>query len=204
MSEDSASPNALPPPLNPDEARKLNGRIRQTADTAGKQLAELAALVAQAKAGNIHHALGFPSWSAYSADALKPLTRSLDRNQTRELVAELWDQGMSVRGISEATGVPRSTVGDQVSGTGHVGHTTGLDDKSYPRRGGGGYRGILRPDMRLDRAVKTIANIDPAAAEDHDALRQQLEDARKRINEAIDHHLERINAAQPTDLDSVA
>lgn len=205
MSDDSSSPSA-PPALDRDSARKLDGKIRRVADHAGKHLKGLASLVARAKAGSIHQALGFSSWSAYAADALKPLTRSMDHRETRQLVAQLWEQGMSIRGISEATGVARSTVGDQVSGSGHVGQadsTTGLDNKTYPRRrGGGGHRGPYTPDMRLNRAVKAIANIDLQAAEDPALLRLELEKTRELINEAIDHHLEAIAAHMPKDLDT--
>ena len=102
-------------PLDLDAAEKLDQRIQRMADTAARNLDTLADRLAEAKAGQIHTALGFDSWTAYVADRFKPITKALDREELRALVVQLYEAGMSVRDISATTGVPRSTVGDQVS-----------------------------------------------------------------------------------------
>lgn len=58
--------------------------------------------------------------------------RSLTRDQRREMVRKLRGLGMSVRQIAESAGVPRSTVSDDVSESGHVvPPIVGSDGKSY-------------------------------------------------------------------------
>lgn len=63
--------------------------------------------------------------------------RSLTLEQRRELVAHLRAEGLSVRGIATATGLPKSTVADdiaaQVSDSGHLAeNVVGTDGKIYP------------------------------------------------------------------------
>lgn len=58
--------------------------------------------------------------------------RSLTRDQRREMVRRLRDLGMSVRQIAEVASVPRSTVSDDVSDSGHVvPPVVGTDGKTY-------------------------------------------------------------------------
>jgi transposase len=57
--------------------------------------------------------------------------RSLTREQRREMVRKLRLLGMSVRQIAESAGVPRSTVSDDVSDSGHVVPVVGSDGKAY-------------------------------------------------------------------------
>lgn len=66
--------------LDRDAALVLDQCIRRTADLAGEHLDELAALLIEAKAGQIHESLGFPSWTAYAVDRLKPITSVLSRS----------------------------------------------------------------------------------------------------------------------------
>lgn len=165
------------PPLDLDAAEKLDRRIQRMADTAVRNLAAFADVLAEAKTGQIHAALGYDSWTAYLAERLKPITRALDTDDRRVLVAELYEAGMSLRAIAEAVGTSKSTVARQVSqsGTGDLGgeavKTTGTDGKAYSRRnGGGGHRGPLDAVMKLRRAGSAIANI--TGLEPDDAARQ--------------------------------
>lgn len=98
-------------PLNREDAEKLDRRIRRMAvDTKGK-LDTLGALVADAKAGRIHEVLdGYPSWTAYLVDALGELCSGQGNETRRELVAYLYDVGMSERAIAVATGASKTTV----------------------------------------------------------------------------------------------
>lgn len=149
------------PPLDQAEAVRLDEQIQAMADEAGEHLDHLAQLLAEAKAGQIHQALKFESWTAYLVDRLKPITKALDAYDRRALIGDLYEAGMSVRAIAEAVGTSKSTVARQVSqsGTGE-GETTGLDGNTYKRRhGGGGHRGPMDAVMKLKRVGSMVANI---------------------------------------------
>jgi hypothetical protein len=153
------------PPLDLDAAEKLDQRIQRIADTAARNLDTLAELLSEAQAGHIHEVLGFPSWTEYVAARLKPITKSLGREELRALITELYDAGMSVRAIAEAVDTSKSTVSRQVSqsGTGdeaaQTAETTGLDGKTYARHHNGGARGQQSARVRLSRARSAIENI---------------------------------------------
>lgn len=131
-----------------DDAKRLDQRIRLVAGSIGDSLAKLHALVEEAKRGEVHKALGFPSWTAYLADALT-IRVQIDREQRRELVGYLNGEGMSQRAIATVVGASVGTVNsdlDQVFSSEHVEpagdpddsgepeETTGIDNKVYPRR----------------------------------------------------------------------
>ena len=97
-------------PLNREDAEKLDGRIRRMAKESKRHLDTLATLVDQAKAGRIHEALEYPSWTAYLADALSELCSGQGAQTRRALVAYLYDTGMSERAIAAATGASKTTV----------------------------------------------------------------------------------------------
>ena len=85
--------------------------------------------------------LGFDTWTAYLADRLKPITKTLSADDRRQLIAMLHEAGMSVRDIAVTADMSKSTVQRQVSQSGtDDDETIGLDDKTYQRRNGG-YRG---------------------------------------------------------------
>ncbi len=74
-----------------------------------EHFAKLAELVEAAKNSQVHLALGFPSWTAYLADALGG-QMELSSDSRREVVALMAGHGMSERAISAAVGVSQSTV----------------------------------------------------------------------------------------------
>jgi hypothetical protein len=137
---------------NGTAARRLDQRIRLLVGSIGDNLAKLHALVQEAKQGEIHEELGFPSWTAYLADALT-IQVQLGREQRRELVGYLSGEGMSQRAISSVVGVDQKTIsndlraGEENSSPQPVSANavvTGLDGKTYqpkpaqpakPRRG---------------------------------------------------------------------
>jgi hypothetical protein len=102
---EAATPvEVVTPPMRREDAEKLDRRIRRMAgDTKGK-LDTLGALVADAKAGRIHQVLGYPSWTAYLADALSELCSGQGIQTRRDLVAYLYDTGMSQRAIAGGHG----------------------------------------------------------------------------------------------------
>lgn len=139
-------------PLDELAAHKLDSRIRRMAETVHRNLNTLAALVAEAKAGQIHQALGYPCWTVYLADALAGQW-SVDREDRRELVKFLAGEGMSNRAIARIVGASEGTVrNDRSSGAQDYAPEpsgpeaineepvatmsrpiTGLDNKTYPR-----------------------------------------------------------------------
>ena len=113
-------------------ARDLDNAIRVVARQIHIAWAALVALVNEAKAGEIHKALGFPSWTAYVADALDGQWK-LERDKRGEVVKFLAEQGMSQRAIARISGLGRTTVQREleVAPLGQL--ITGLDGKTYPR-----------------------------------------------------------------------
>ncbi|MFT9573300.1 MT-A70 family methyltransferase [Mycobacteroides abscessus subsp. abscessus] len=130
-------------PLDHIAAEQLDHQLRSAAAVAADSLELVAALVEEAKAGRVHELLGFPSWTAYLADALGGKLHVPDAVRS-ELIGLLSDEGMSVRGISAVTRVSKSAVSRQVS---HGGTrepqsesvhaplpVVGLDGKVYRKR----------------------------------------------------------------------
>jgi hypothetical protein len=100
-------------PIGRADAQRLDKRIRLLVGTINDNLAKLYELVEQAKAGEIHKALGYPSWTAYVADVFTVQVR-LDRGQRRELVGYLSGEGMSQRAIADVIGVDQKTVSNDL------------------------------------------------------------------------------------------
>ena len=96
--------------MSADDARRLTERIRLTAHSARDSIEKLHVLVAEAKDGNAHEALGYASWTAYLADVLGEEPLRLARDQRQELVGYLSGEGMSTRAIAPIVGVSKSTV----------------------------------------------------------------------------------------------
>lgn len=96
--------------MDADQAHRLDSRIRLLSNTIADNLAKLTDLIAEAKRGQIHLALGFPSWTAYLSSALSHLEIALASPARRELVTLLADEGMSNRAIAQAVGVSEITV----------------------------------------------------------------------------------------------
>lgn len=104
--------------LDETAARKLDGRIRVMAGSVRDQDQTLARLIDQAKDGEVHAVLGYPSWTAYIADVFSSVPLHLEREQRRELVGYLSGEGMSVRAISRTVGAARNTVRDDLQQVG--------------------------------------------------------------------------------------
>ena len=107
----------LVPVLDRDAAERLDGRIRRMVNAVNEHLSKLQELVDEAKRGDIHVALGYPSWTAYLADVFTVQVR-FDREQRRELVAYLSGEGMSQRAIADVVGVGVGTVNRDLDAAG--------------------------------------------------------------------------------------
>lgn len=108
------------PMLSVDAARRLTERIRLTAHSARESIEKLHVLVAEAKDGNAHLALGYASWTAYLAEVLGEEPLRLARDQRQELVGYLAGEGMSARAIAPIVGVDRKTVDRDIAGGANV------------------------------------------------------------------------------------
>ena len=179
-------------------ARELDAEIRALARQAHIVLEALIALVNEAQASGIHVALGFPSWTAYLADALDGQW-AVEKERRGEVVRYLGDQGMSVRAIAAVTGAGRGTVHRELAGV-PLGQVMGLDGKTYPSR-----KPAKKPTMSAeDKAAAREARISMEtrlaahrleAEQARQAYRAQQEaiDRRQRAGVATDH--------PPVDLD---
>lgn len=122
-----------------DEAERITERIRLTATTYMEAKEKLVGLIRQAREGGAHEALGFKSWTAYAEAVCSdtPLMQ-LTRDQRRELVSELSDEGMSTRAIAPIVGASVATVKRDVAAPGSneppdasPRQITGRDGKTY-------------------------------------------------------------------------
>ena len=124
-------------PLDVAAATRLDKRIRLMASTVRENLAKIAELVDEAKAGQVHVALGFASWTAYLSDALGGQLE-LGTDDRRAVVELLAGEGMSQRGIAAAVGVSQKTVDRDLDQVSHRDSpdpvVTGLDGKTYPKK----------------------------------------------------------------------
>ena len=139
-------------------ARELDSQIRQLAAHAHVVLDALRVLIEEARTSEIHTTLGFPSWTAYIADALDGQWSSmLDRDKRGAAIAFLAEQGMSQRAIAKVTGASKSAVQRElIDRCPELGQVMGLDGKTYPQpdvvHGGPPAEDIER-DIALDKEV---------------------------------------------------
>jgi hypothetical protein len=94
-------------------AKRLDHRIRLMAGTLRDNLHKIESLVEEAKRGQIHHALGFASWTAYLVDALGGRL-DLGTDGRRAVVELMAGHGVSQRTIAQAVGVSQATIGRDV------------------------------------------------------------------------------------------
>lgn len=101
-------------PLDESDARRLDQRIRLMAGQVVANWVKLRALVDEARLGQVHLALGYPSWTAYVADVGGEL--SVTAEIRPEVVELLASAGMSTRAIAAVTGASKSTIARDISG----------------------------------------------------------------------------------------
>jgi hypothetical protein len=175
-------------PMEVGEAKRIDKKIRLLADTVRDNLHKIAALVEEAKQGQIHVALGFNSWTAYLADALGGQLK-LDTDARRAVVALMSGHGASQRTIAQAVGTSQKTVSRdlQVShndspegpwespAVGGPDLSTGLDGKTYSRD---------RP-ARVPRRKPFMNSVSP--------MRKDLARARKKLQTVLEDNRFRLN-----------
>ncbi len=121
-----------PKPLTERKAQALDKRIRAASEKIVSNMDALLELLNEAAQGQIHVALGFPSWPAYLKDAVQVVPT--DRSERKALSEYMAGKGMSNRAIAAIVGVDEKTVRRDVEGKVDGGETAGLDGKTYKRK----------------------------------------------------------------------
>lgn len=106
----TTAPESITTVMPVDRARHLTERIRLVARTYAEAKDKLVRLVAEAKDGNVHVALGYGSWTAYLSEVLGEEPLRLARDDRQDLVGILRSEGMSTRAIAPIVGVGKSTI----------------------------------------------------------------------------------------------
>jgi transposase len=173
-------------------AQRLTERIRITAQNAREAIEKLQELVTEAKEGNAHVVLNYPSWTAYLADVLGEHPLRLDRHQRKELVGYLAGEGMSTRAIAPIVGVTHKTIHNDIvkireeTPTGEKSPTeresfTGLDGRVY--KGEPKTQDAKKPNRRaLSESArdagwdlrKVVERLERIAADDRFAANKEL------------------------------
>jgi hypothetical protein len=168
-----------PAPLDEKSAKVLDTKIRLVATNIKTNWEKLKDYIAEAKAGQIHSALGKPTWTAYLAEVLEIGWQ--DRDERRKIVALLSDAGMSQRAIAEAVGTSQKTVDrdlDEPSHDDSVDQTPESDTESAkvvsldgkrrpkhpkpkrePKRPDHFHEGVTDLQHRIDNAATTLGNL---------------------------------------------
>lgn len=122
-----------PEPLSEGRAKVLDKRIRQASSRVADNTAALLALLDEAAAGQIHVALGFPSWTAWVKDAVQ--VSPANEVERKSLVSLMSGKGMSQRAIASVVGANQATVSrDLAEGDADASpDTQGLDGKTYSK-----------------------------------------------------------------------
>lgn len=162
-------------PLDRGDAERLDKRIRLLVGTITDSMDKLYELVEQAKSGDIHVALGFPSWTAYLADAFTVQVR-LEREQRRELVGYLSGEGVPNTIIADMAGVDEKTVRNDRAA---ISEKSDIDEPvAVTRRDGKTYKPKHKPPKPTD------------------LTRQEAEEVTGRIREWIDAQPDRDEAVR--------
>lgn len=93
-----------------EDAERLTERIRITAHNYVEAREKLIGLVHEAREGNAHTSLGYPSWTAYLTAVLGEKPLRLARDERQDMVHMLSGEGLSTRAIGAIVGVDQKTV----------------------------------------------------------------------------------------------
>lgn len=120
--------------MSEHDAQRLTERIRLTAHNYAEARQKLQELVAEAKEGNAHLALGYESWTAYLAEVLGEEPMRLARGERQGMVQMLTYEGVGPAAIAPIVGVSERQVRRDIGQMSEVPEaSTGLDGKTYTR-----------------------------------------------------------------------
>lgn len=162
-----------------DQAERLTERIRLTATSFMETRDKLARLIREAQEGEAHKALGIASWTEYVSQVFSdtPLMQ-LTRDQRRELVSELADEGMSTRAIAPIVGASIGTVHADLS-SGVQNRTPATEPRQITGRDGKTY---TRPPAPADHSAEIAEARKPKA----EAITSQFNSAIVELNRLMD------------------
>lgn len=180
--------------LSPADARALTDRIRQTLHVGHN-------LIVEAFKGSAWSVLGYSSWDAYCAGEFAGARMvRLDREQRREIVAEMRQAGMSSRAIASGLGTPARTVARDLAeapvpdGT-PAAPVIGIDGKTYQPPAPRPAVTPIRPRPQRDDAEvvlnRVLKSAQEAAREAQSLSASQL----TRINGQAAHWVDGLNDA---------
>ncbi|GAB2906757.1 hypothetical protein GCM10027047_01220 [Rhodococcus aerolatus] len=201
----SAATTAGVASLTEVQAREITASIRITIKGAWD-------LIVAAYQGRVWTALGYDSWDDYCENEFGGSRIRLPREERREVVSSLRDQGMSLRAIASATGQSEPTVRRDLAGASsdapatertappHVTdlitaddlaelnqpappRTTGTDGKSYRRPEP---KGVGSTDAPAEKGEDPAPVLDGEVVEDPDATRRRA-DTTAEAKRAADH-----------------
>lgn len=148
--------------ISAQDARNLTDKIK--AGTAA-----LWELIKEAYASRAWASLGYASWDDYCTQEFGTSRIRLPREERREVVASMREQGMSIRAIASATGNDPKTVHNAIragvgnSHTSEPSSVTGTDGKTYEGRrtakiqSGAGFYG---PGEKIEMDTESAIDID--------------------------------------------
>lgn len=155
--------------MTEQEAHRLTERIRIAAVNYTEAKEKLLKLVSEAKDGAAHEALGYKSWTAYLADVMSEEPLRLARDERREVVQLLTEEGMSTRAIAPIVGAAQSTVVEDKKSTDRNRsvethrEVESLDGKTrtYPAPSAPSAESALSPDEVYDEETGEIISTTP-------------------------------------------
>jgi hypothetical protein len=123
-------------PLDREDAKRLDKRIRLLYGSIKDNFDKLRELVDEAKRGEVHKALGLPSWPAYLADVFGEAPLGLKGDARKKLVSYLSGEGMSQRAIAPVVGASQMTVSRDLAATetNDSVDTTTMNGKTFKRK----------------------------------------------------------------------
>lgn len=134
---DTPAPEVVntPTPLTEGMARNLDKRIRQAGGRVGVETDKLLELLKEAMDGQIHVALGKPSWLAYFKEVVGTLAWK-GRDQRQALAGVLAGTGVSNRSSAAILGVDEATVRNDLrdADVSAPDKKKGADGKEYPAK----------------------------------------------------------------------
>ena len=180
------------PHLSADDARTLTDEIRQTLRVGH-------GLIIRAFKGRAWTALGYKTWDDYCAGEFNEARMvRLDRDQRREIVAEMHEAGMSTRAIANGLGVSQFPVREDIAalrGTSQYSEperVTSTDGRSMPARRDAAAPDAPRatprralPDQFFDAAydlTKVTERIDRLVADDRFPQNAEKVGAKHRVD----------------------
>lgn len=100
-----------------DDAERLTTAIQSRLGTIADDVEAVVPMIEQARNGDAHRALGYPSWTKYVAEKFGGSLSRLGKAERLPFVELMAEQGMSTRAIASVVGTSHQTVANDLAGT---------------------------------------------------------------------------------------